>query len=64
MAMSKEALEAVDAIRRDLKVTVSVDHERGYLYDAPCIRVKVTLALADDVLSESEAFASLPDGRA
>jgi hypothetical protein len=64
MAMSKEAIEAVEAIRRDLKVYVSVEHERGNFYDSPCIRVKVTLTLADEVLSESESFASLPDARA
>ena len=64
MAMSKEALEAVEAIRRDLKITVSVDHERGSVYDAACIRVTVKLALADDVICESESFASLPDAKA
>jgi len=60
MAMSREALDAVEAIRRDLKVSMSVDHESGSFYDAPRIRVKVTLTLADEVLSESESFASLP----
>lgn len=43
-----------------MKVSVSVNHECGSFYDAPCIRVKVTPTLAEEVLSESESFASMP----
>ena len=64
MAMSQESVDAVEAIRRDLKVDVTVEHDRGSFYDAACIRVTVKLMLADQVISESESFAYLPDSRA
>ena len=61
MAMSKEALEAVEAIRRDLKVRVSMDTVSRY-YDSPGrLKVVVELLLGDDVISKDEGFVDVPD---
>jgi hypothetical protein len=61
MAMSKDALEAVEAIRRDLKVRVSIDTVERY-YDNPGrLKVVVELALGDDVISKDESFVNLPN---
>ena len=61
MAMSKEALEAVEAIRRDLKVSVSV-HTEGRCYDMPgTLHVVVELMLGDEVISKGEGWVSVPD---
>ena len=60
MAMSKEALEAVEAIRRDLKVRVSMDTVDRY-YDSPGrLKVSVELLLGDDVISKDEGFVEVP----
>lgn len=61
MAMSKEALEAVKAIRRDLKVRVSMDTVDRY-YDSPGrLKVVVELLLGDDVISKDEGFVDVPN---
>lgn len=60
MAMSKEALEAVEAIRRDLKVRVSTDTVDRY-YDSPGrLKISVELLLGDDVISKDEGFVEVP----
>ena len=60
MAMSKEALEAVEAIRRDLKVRVSMDTV-DRCYDSPGqLKVSVELLLGDDVISKDEGFVEVP----
>ena len=59
--MRKEALEAVQAIRRDLKVRVSMDTVDRY-YDSPGrLKVVVELVLGDDVISKDEGFVDVPD---
>ena len=64
MAMSKEALEAVEAIRRDLKVRVSMDTV-DRCYDTPGgLKVVVELVLGDDVISKDEGFVNVPECRA
>jgi hypothetical protein len=61
MTMSKEALEAVEAIRRDLKANVSV-YTDGRYYDSPGrLNVVVELMLGDEVISKGEGWVTVPD---
>ena len=60
MAMSKEALEAVEAIRRDLRVRVSMDTVARYFDSPGRLKVSVELLLGDDVISKDEGFAEVP----
>jgi len=60
MAMSKEALEAVEAIRRDLKIEIDADiYGREYDMNGH-LKVSVKLTLAGDVISEQTAYVDLP----
>ena len=63
MAMSKEALEAVEAIRRDLKIDVRLERTSANFYDDASIRVTVDLTLAGEVIASSTDFTSLPQPR-
>jgi hypothetical protein len=58
--MSKEALEAVEAIRRDLKIEIDADI-RGRIYDMNGhLKVSVRLKLAGETISEQDAYVNLP----
>ena len=60
MAISKEALEAVEVIRRDLTVRVSMETVDRY-YDSPGrLKVIVELLIGDDVISKDEGFVEVP----
>ena len=60
MALSIEALSAVDAIRRDLKVRVTLDEVDRY-FDSPTrLKLVVELLLVDEVISKDETFWDVP----
>jgi hypothetical protein len=61
MTMSLETAAAVEIIKRDLSISISLDYEDGGFYDRPSIRVDVRLKFQDETISESSSFASLPD---
>ena len=61
MALSEAALSAIEAIRRDLKVRVSLDTVERY-YDNPGrLKIVVELLMADDVISRDEGYVNVPN---
>ena len=60
MTMSKEALEAVEAIRRDLKIAVRVEPAHHIFSDSPSVMVTVDLMLGGEVISSDSDYVSLP----
>lgn len=60
MTMSLETAAAIEIIKRDLSIAVSLDYESASTYDSPSIRVTVELKFQDETISESSRSASLP----
>ena len=61
MSMSPQALEAIEAIRRDLRIRISLRSDGGYYDSQPRLRVIVELTLEDDVICSAEDFIDVPD---
>lgn len=60
MAMSKEAIEAVEAIRRDLKIEIEAGiYGREYDMNGH-LQISVKLTLSGDVISEQTAHVDMP----
>lgn len=57
--ISKEAQEALDVIRRDLRVRVNVRHLQGNFYRSSGIEVEVILKIGDEILSQDSDCISL-----
>lgn len=61
MSMSPQALEAIEAIRRDLRIRISLSSDGSYYDSPPRLRVIVELTLEDDVICSAEDFIDVPD---
>lgn len=61
MSMSPQALEAIEAIRRDLRIRISLSSDCSYYDSPPKLRVIVELTLEDDVICSAEDFIDVPD---
>ncbi len=60
--MSREATEAIEAIRRDLKVSISLNNVARNYGSPERLQVTVELLLGDEVISESESFVDVIQG--
>ena len=60
MALSADALSAVEAIRRELKVRVSLNTIDRYYDSLPKLKFTVELLMADEVISKDTSYVDVP----